>query len=102
MVVSMTIEEEINIVEQCRNNQQAFGQLFDYYYAPIFGYIYRRTADYDLSKDITAETFLKAYLTIYRFRHRGYSISTWFYRIATNELGQFYRNQKYKPLSLQQ
>ncbi len=102
MVVNMTIEEEITIVEQCRTNPQAFGQFFDFWYSPIFGYIFRRTADYDLSKDIAAETFLKAYLTINRFQHRGHSISAWFYRIATNELGQYYRKQKYKPQSLQQ
>ncbi|MDB5011320.1 MAG: sigma-70 family polymerase sigma factor, partial [Mucilaginibacter sp.] len=64
--------------------------------------IMRRTGDYDLSKDIAAETFLKAFLKINNFQWRGISLSAWLYRIATNELNQYYRSSKYKPQSLQQ
>jgi RNA polymerase sigma-70 factor (ECF subfamily) len=35
----------------------AFGVVFDNWYPSVFGYVFRRTADYDLSKDIAAETF---------------------------------------------
>lgn len=62
----------------------------------------RRTAEYDLSKDIAAETFLKAFLKINTFQYRGISLSAWLFRIATNELNQYYRSSKYKPQSLQQ
>ncbi|HVW95593.1 MAG TPA: RNA polymerase sigma factor [Mucilaginibacter sp.] len=90
------------IIEQCRADPSAFGQVFDRWYKPVFGYIMRRTADYDLSKDIAAETFLKAFLKIGGFRYRGIGISPWLYRIATNEINQYYRSNKYKPQSLQQ
>ena len=95
-------EQETKLIEQCKSDPSAFGQVFDCWYKPVFGYIMRRTADYDLSKDIAAETFLKAYLNIHRFSWRGIRLSAWLYRIATNELNQYYRKQKYKPLSLQQ
>ncbi|HEY2582891.1 MAG TPA: RNA polymerase sigma factor [Mucilaginibacter sp.] len=98
----MTVNQEAELIEQCRSNPAAFGQVFDYWYKPVFGYIMRRTADYDLSKDIAAETFLKAFLNINSFKWRGISISAWLYRIATNELNQYYRSSKYKPQSLQQ
>jgi len=62
----------------------------------------RRTAEYDLSKDIAAETFLKAFLKINTFQYRGVSLSAWLFRIATNELNQYYRSSRYKPQSLQQ
>jgi RNA polymerase sigma factor (sigma-70 family) len=98
----MTPQQEAQLIEQCKHDPKAFGEVFDCWYAPIFGYIFRRTADYDISKDIAAETFLKAYLNIPKYSWRGIRLSSWLYRIATNELNQYYRKQKYKPQSLQQ
>ncbi|MDP9078637.1 MAG: sigma-70 family RNA polymerase sigma factor [Bacteroidota bacterium] len=101
-VATMNPEQEKELIEQCHADPAAFGQVFDLWYKPVFGYIMRRTADYDLSKDIAAETFLKAFLKINGFRWRGVSLSAWLYRIAGNELNQYYRSSKYKPQSLQQ
>jgi len=101
-VAPMNPEQEKDLIQQCRASPAAFGQVFDIWYKPVFGYILRRTADYDLSKDIAAETFLKAFLKINGFQWRGISLSAWLYRIATNELNQYYRSSKYKPQSLQQ
>jgi len=90
------------LIEQCRTDPTAFGEVFDHWYKPVFGYIMRRTGDYDLSRDIAAETFLKAFLKIGGFRWRGISLSAWLYRIANNELNMYYRSSKYQPQSLQQ
>lgn len=98
----MNLKQESQLIEQCRSDPAAFGPIFDHWYPAIFAYVYRRTAGYDLSKDIAAETFLKAFLKINTFKNRGISISAWLYRIATNEINQYYRHQKYKPQSLQQ
>ncbi|SHN31021.1 RNA polymerase sigma factor [Mucilaginibacter sp. OK098] len=98
----MNPEQEKELIQQCRNDPAAFGQVFDLWYKPVFGYIMRRTAEYDLSKDIAAETFLKAFLKINTFQWRGISLSSWLFRIATNELNQYYRSSRYKPQSLQQ
>lgn len=98
----MRPEDEAHLIEQCRADPDAFGLVFDRWYKPVFGYVMRRTGDYDLSKDIAAETFLKAFLKIGSFRWRGVSLSAWLYRIATNELNMYYRSSKYKPQSLQQ
>jgi len=98
----MTPDQQQQLIQQCRDDPAAFGLVFDEWYAPLFGYIFRRTADYDLSKDIAAETFLKAHLNIHKFSWRGISLSAWLYRIAGNELNQYYRKQKYQPQSLQQ
>lgn len=98
----MSPREEQEIVEECRSNPSAFGKVFDYWYKPVFGYIIRRVGDYDVSRDIAAETFLKAHLNIANFRWKGIGLSSWIYRIATNEINLYYRKNKYKPQSLQQ
>ena len=67
----MTPEQEKSLLDKIRSEPAQFGVLFDHYYKPIFGYIYRRGADYDIAKDIAAETFIKAYLKIRTFEWKG-------------------------------
>lgn len=56
--------------------------------------------DYDAAKDIAAETFLKAYTGIAKFKYRNISVLYWLYRIATNELNKYFNSRKYMPESL--
>lgn len=100
--ITMTPAQQAALIERCRKNPAAFGLVFDTWYKSLFGYIMRRTGNYDLSKDIAAETFLKAFLNIQGFQWRGVSLAAWLYRIAGNELNQYYRSNKYRPQSLQQ
>ena len=61
------VDEKL-LLEKIRKDPKEFGVLFDDYYNKIFGYILRRTLNYDLAGDITAETFLKAFLKINDFK----------------------------------
>src|SRR5258707_12587942 len=96
----MLPEEEKKLLENIHTDKNQFGILFDHYYQSIFGYAFRRVADYDLARDISAETFLKAFLKINSFEWKGIPLSSWLYRIATNEVNQYFRKQKYKPEQL--
>jgi RNA polymerase sigma-70 factor (ECF subfamily) len=96
----MTLPEERELLQRIQSDRKEFGALFDHYYKPIFGYLYRRMGDYDLARDMAAETFLKACLKIDDFVWRDVSISSWLYRIATNEANLYFRKRKYKPLML--
>ena len=94
------MHSEQHIVEKAKKDPKVFGQLYDVYYPKIFGYIFRVTGDYSTSCDITSETFLKAWLKINSFTWQGVSISSWFFKIATNELNQYFRKKKYIPYTL--
>ncbi len=93
----MTAEQEKELLKLIKKDPQAFAVLYDNYYNSIFSYVFRRLGNYDLSKDITAETFLKAYQKIASFVWRGIPVSAWFYRIASNEINLFLRQKKYSP-----
>jgi len=93
-------DEEKELLKLINKDPQAFAVLYDNYYNPIFAYAFRRLANYDLSKDITAETFLKAFLKIGSFVWRGIPISAWLYRIASNEINLYLRNKKYTPANI--
>jgi RNA polymerase sigma-70 factor (ECF subfamily) len=96
----MQLNEEKELLDRIKASPEEFAVLFDFFYKKIFGYIFRRVTDYDASRDIAAETFLKAFLKINSFRWKGVSISSWLFRIATNEINQYFRKQNYSPRSL--
>ena len=90
---------ENELLNRIRNNPRDFSELFKLYYKPIFGYILRRTADFDDSADIAADTFLKAFRNINHFSYKGISIKVWLYRIATNEVNHYFRlKQKHNSI----
>ena len=96
----MQLTEEKELLEKIKADPNGFSVLFDLHYHKIFRYIFRRVVDYDASRDIAAETFMKAFIKINSFRWTGISISSWLFRIATNEINQYFRKQKYAPESL--
>lgn len=91
---------EEQLIEKAKIDSKAFGQLYEFYYPKIFGYVFRVSGDYDISCDITSETFTKAFLRISSFKWKDISISSWFFKIATNELNQYFRKKKYTPFTL--
>ena len=96
----MTHDEERLLLLRIKKDPGNFETLFDLYYKLIFNCIFRRVADYDVSRDIASETFLKAYLNINSFVCKNISILSWFYRIATNEINYHFRKAKNHPISL--
>jgi len=90
---------ELELLNKIKDNPAEFSEIFKLYYKPIFGYILRRTGNFDDTADIIADTFFKAFANIKNFSYRGISIKVWLYRIATNELNQFFRHrQKHNSL----
>ncbi len=91
---------EEQLIKEIQSDPHRFEELYNLHFDAIFNYCYRRTSDFDASKDLASETFLKAYVNIGRFRWRGIPVLSWLYRIATNEINLFYRSRKYKPALL--
>jgi RNA polymerase sigma-70 factor, ECF subfamily len=90
---------EIELLNKIKQNPAEFSELFKLYYKQIFGYIFRRTVVFDDTADIAADTFMSAFRHINRFSYKGISIKIWLYRIATNEVNQYFRNkQKHNSL----
>ena len=92
----MDLNEEKELVRQAQKAPDAFAQLYDQYYPKIFGYVLRRTASLEAAQDITSETFFNALSKLWQFRWRNISFSAWLYKIATNEVNQYFRKAEYK------
>jgi RNA polymerase sigma-70 factor, ECF subfamily len=88
----MEIGQEQILVARAKAEPQAFAELYEEYYSRIFGYVLRRTANLQLSQDITSEVFFKALKGVGRFNWRGIPFSSWLYRIAAHEIANSYRH----------
>ena len=93
--------DEKKLLRQIKKDPQAFALIYDQYYNTIFSYAFRRLANYDLARDITAECFLRAFQKIDSFVWRNIPVSAWLFRIATNEINSYFRkSKKYAPAFL--
>ncbi|QQS41492.1 MAG: sigma-70 family RNA polymerase sigma factor [Acidobacteriota bacterium] len=95
---------EVAFVEKLKSGDPAaFEQLVNRYSSEIYGLLYRIMKDPEEAKDITQETFLRAYRAISKFRGEA-SVKTWLYRIAINQSRNRYRwwqrRKKDKTVSL--
>lgn len=91
--------DETDLLDRIRQQPGSFSELFQLYYKQIFGYVFRRTGNFDDTADIAADTFLKAFRHIHNFKYNGISVKVWLYRIATNELNLYFRlKQKHNSI----
>jgi RNA polymerase sigma-70 factor (ECF subfamily) len=86
--------DEKELIEKIKQDPALFTAIFDSNYQKILNYAIKRVGDINVSNEITSEVFYKAYLNINKFRYRGIPISIWLYRIANNEISNYYRKKK--------
>ncbi|MFQ5637834.1 MAG: RNA polymerase sigma factor [bacterium] len=87
-------EQERLWIQAAQKDASAFEPIFQRYHDRIFNYVLRRTGSVNFAQDITANTFFKALQHLPKFQWQGVSLSSWLFRIATNEINQSYRRQK--------
>lgn len=91
----MRISDEKKLILKAQKDPRLFGEIFEKYFDQILNYAFRRVGDFDIARDISSEVFLKAYTNLWRFKWRNVPLSAWLYRIATNEMNQYYRRKAY-------
>jgi RNA polymerase sigma-70 factor, ECF subfamily len=87
------IKPEISVEELRAGNQAEFSRLVDEYSGPIYGLALRMLGNAADAEDILQNTFLKAYQHLKEFEGRS-SLSTWLYRIASNEALMLIRKRR--------
>ena len=88
-------EEERRIVlKAVERDQEAFAQLYDRHVVRIYRHIYYMVNDSNTAEDLTAQTFLKAWEAIDRYKERGAPIVAWLLRISHNLTVSFLRSKR--------
>jgi len=86
------IETEWSEIQAAQATPALFRPLYNRYFEPIFHFIYKRTLDESLTSDLCSQVFLKAMQRLGGYTFRGVPFSAWLFRIASNEVAQYYRH----------
>src|SRR3954463_15444533 len=88
-------EEERRIVlKAVERDQEAFAQLYDRHVVRIYRHIYYMVNDSTTAEDLSAQTFLKAWEAIDRYKERGAPIVAWLLRISHNLTVSYLRSKR--------
>ena len=78
-------EEERRLVQSAiAHDAAAFAELYDLHVVRVYRHIYYLVHDVKQTEDLTAQTFLKAWEAIARYKERGAPFIAWLLRIAHN------------------
>ncbi|MCL5957966.1 MAG: sigma-70 family RNA polymerase sigma factor [Chloroflexi bacterium] len=85
---------EVSMIERAQQGDSlAFESIFSAYQGPIYNYILRIMGSQEDARDLTQDTFLKAYRALPK-TSPDLNLSAWLYRIATNTCRDEFRRRK--------
>lgn len=87
-------EYEDQLVERAKSDPDAFGELYDHYFAQMYRFVFSRLRDPQAAEDVTSEVFFKALRAIGRYRPSGHPFSAWLYQISSNAIADHYRSRR--------
>lgn len=92
MPETLSSDEERDLIVVIPDNPEAFRTLYRHYFPRIFAYVAYRVGRRQDTEDITSDIFMRLVENIGQFEYRGEgSFAAWLFRIAYNEIQQFYR-----------
>ena len=95
------VKNEVELINLAKKDSRYFAPIYNKYYEQIFRFIYQRMDSKEDAGDLASQVFLKALVNINKYEHKGFPFSSWLYRIASNEVNQFYRkNTKNRAINL--
>ena len=95
------MQDEENLVQRAKQqDQQAFAQLYEEHFDKIYRYVALKIGDKTEAEDMTQQVFLKALQSISSFKWKGIPFSAWLFRIAHNQMVDYLRKKKKRPVTL--
>lgn len=92
--LSMLDGEDDIVRDAIQGEASAFGLLYKHYQPKIYRFVYFKVGRREEAEDLTHHVFLKAWQNIENFKPRGFPFGSWLYRMARNQVIDFYRTQK--------
>lgn len=92
------MESEAALIREIQQgSSQSFGQLYERYADRVYRYLVFRMHDATEAEDLTAETFIKAFQNIRRYRIEQTPFAAWLFRIAHNVMIDHWRTMTRRP-----
>ena len=90
-------DKEIIALYRSGRHEQAFNQIVSLYTERLYWHIRRFLCCHEDTDDLLQDVFVKIWAALPSFRGES-QLFTWIYRIATNEVLNFLRKQKFKAM----
>ncbi len=90
----MQNNEESLVQRAKERDEKAFAQLYEEHYDRIYRYVALRIGDKVEAEDMTQQVFLNAFQSISSFNWKGIPFSAWLFRIAHNQVVDYFRKNK--------
>lgn len=92
------MQDEQGIVREAQQgDKDAFAQLYEAYFDKIYRYVVLKIGNKTEAEDMTQQVFLKAYQSIRSYKFKGTPFSAWLFRIAHNQIVDYFRKQSRRP-----
>jgi len=89
------VQDEKELVERARHrDQEAFAQLYEKHFDKIYRYVRLKIGNETEAEDMTQQVFLNALQSISSFKWKGVPFSSWLFRIAHNQVVDYFRKNK--------
>ncbi len=88
------ISSEEKLIKAAQENPRKFEPLYKAYFQRIANYIYHRVEDKETAFELTSQVFYKALENLPKYKPMGVPFSAWLFRIAGNEMNQYFRKNK--------
>ena len=89
------MQDEKSLVQRAKQqDKEAFAQLYEAHFDKIYRYVVIRIGNKTEAEDVTQQVFLKALKSISSFRWQGVPFSAWLFRIAHNQVVDYFRKNK--------
>jgi len=84
--------EDKELVQKVKKDINAFDELYKKYFPLINRFVYHKVSEEEVRRDIVSNVFFKALKNIHKFKYlyKG-ALSGWLYRIAIDEVTDYYR-----------
>ena len=86
-------DEESLVWRAKQGDQQAFAQLYEEHFDRIYRYVVLRIGDKTEAEDMTQQVFINALHSISSFKWKGIPFSAWLFRIAHNQVVDYFRKK---------
>jgi RNA polymerase sigma-70 factor (ECF subfamily) len=78
-------------------DEEAWRAAYQCYFPSVFRLAYVRVLNQAAAEDIAAKVYLEAIASIGRYQYRGVPFRAWLFRIASNEVSDYIKQQRRKP-----
>jgi len=89
----MRTRETILLKRAQAYEEQAIAELYDHYAPRVYSYLYRRVHDAQIAEDLTSDVFVRVLQALQSEQFWHTSFQAWLYRIAHNQVIDYYRQQ---------